>query len=503
MKIAFVTGKLAKELVERHAREAGLGEGEYVVIALDAPVAALMSAEYIARELEARASELEGVDVIVIPGMAIGNAEVITRRLGITAYKGTRHAHGIPALVRALRRGARLSTTEPADAIVEAEARALVGEALARARERARVHGITAGTATFSGEYPALLAEVPGVDREGVSSAVEVSLRYAREGADVIVLGSSGGGPSPRTFAEATSRLLREGVAVGVDSPFVEDVEAALQAGAAVVVNPPRESIEGAAGRGAILVLPYAGSSRDPREICGALVEAARELSSRGVAKLLVDPILRPPLAGLARSIEAYACVKAAGLGALMGAGNVTELIDADSIGVNALLATIAVELGVEAILTTEASVKTRRSVSELRKAIDMAVAARELGAPPKDLGIDLLVAKSKRDPSRPPPLREGAVRAGRRRFGVDPLGYFRVYADHANGVLILEHYRYGSAEPDAVIYGETPEEVGLEAIGRGLVSSTDHALYLGIELARAHVALRTGKAYEQDSPPF
>jgi dihydropteroate synthase len=36
-----------------------------------------------------------------------------------------------------------------------------------------------------------------------------------------------------------------------------------------------------------------------------------------------------------------------------------------------------------------------------------------------------------------------------------------------------------------------------------GLVSTLDHAAYLGSELAKAEVALRTGKEYIQDSSLF
>jgi tetrahydromethanopterin S-methyltransferase subunit A len=94
------------------------------------------------------------------------------------------------------------------------------------------------------------------------------------------------------------------------------------------------------------------------------------------------------------------------------------------------------------------------------------------------------------------------AVRADRRqRMGLDPLGYFLIFADRRRDALCLEHY---TAEGilDCVIEGADAEGVYCTAIGRNLVSRLDHAAYLGCELARAERALRTGEAYAQDASP-
>ena len=74
----------------------------------------------------------------------------------------------------------------------------------------------------------------------------------------------------------------------------------------------------------------------------------------------------------------------------------VTELIDADSIGINAILTSIIMDIGIEFILSTEASSKTRGSISEIRKAIFMNLLAKLLNKPPKDLSENLLVIKKK-----------------------------------------------------------------------------------------------------------
>ena len=49
-----------------------------------------------------------------------------------------------------------------------------------------------------------------------------------------------------------------------------------------------------------------------------------------------------------------------------MGVGNLTELIDSDSIGINALMAGVLTELKIDYVLTTEVISWTRGAVREL-----------------------------------------------------------------------------------------------------------------------------------------
>ena len=49
----------------------------------------------------------------------------------------------------------------------------------------------------------------------------------------------------------------------------------------------------------------------------------------------------------------------------MMGIGNLTELTEADTSGINALLFGIAAELNVAAVLTTQVSAHARRAVRE------------------------------------------------------------------------------------------------------------------------------------------
>ena len=55
----------------------------------------------------------------------------------------------------------------------------------------------------------------------------------------------------------------------------------------------------------------------------------------------------------------------------------------------------------------------------------------------------------------------------------------------------------------ELIVKGKTAEQVYDQIVEKGLVSRLDHAAYLGSELAKAEIALRTGKEYIQDKPMF
>ena len=80
-----------------------------------------------------------------------------------------------------------------------------------------------------------------------------------------------------------------------------------------------------------------------------------------------IDPVLEPIGFGFAQSLGRYLEVRRRypDVELLMGVGNLTELTDADSAGVNVLLCGICQELGIRSVLTTQVIHWARRSVRE------------------------------------------------------------------------------------------------------------------------------------------
>jgi dihydropteroate synthase-like protein len=184
--------------------------------------------------------------------------------------------------------------------------------------------------------------------------------------------------------------------------------------------------------------------------------------------------------------------------------------MDADSVGVNALLARLSQEVDASILLATEKSDKAKGTVSEEVAAAKMMFLAKKRGSVPKDLGIDLLILKDKRFHEEPYDKKIEAitkvVNASEQSEPtiLDSEGMFKISIDRAEGVLVAVHYTsFDMARPVNIIKGKTAVSVYLEILKAGFVSKLDHAAYLGSELEKAEIALRMGKEYVQDCSLF
>jgi dihydropteroate synthase-like protein len=195
----------------------------------------------------------------------------------------------------------------------------------------------------------------------------------------------------------------------------------------------------------------------------------------------------------------------------MLGVGNVTELLDADSVGANAVVAGIAEELGASLLLTTEGSVKTRGAIRELSEAAQMMYLSMKRKTPPKDVGIDLLILKEKT--SRELPYDEGIERTRNQvkileaqqaeEPPMDPKGFFKVSVDHSNDTIVVSHFESGGKVPDIVIRGREPLAIRDTITRIGLVSAKRHSYYLGAEIQKAYNALQINRSYYQDEELF
>jgi dihydropteroate synthase-like protein len=135
---------------------------------------------------------------------------------------------------------------------------------------------------------------------------------------------------------------------------------------------------------------------------------------------------------------------------------------------------------------------------------------AKKRNSVPKDLGLDLLILKDKRlrqEPyNRKIESNTHVVYATQQpEYSVlDEKGLFKIAVDHVNRTIIALHLKDNQQEkPNVVIKSETAEKIYSKIEEMGLITRLDHAAYLGRELAKAEIALATGKEYVQDNPLF
>ena len=225
-------------------------------------------------------------------------------------------------------------------------------------------------------------------------------------------------------------------------------------------------------------------------------IEAARRL---GIEKIIADPVLDPMGHNITESIVRYYEFHRMypQIPVFFGVGNVTELMDVDTIGVNATLSGIGAEAGASILFTPEFSDKAQGSIRELKRASEMMQLSRIRESSPKDLGLDMLCIKEKR--RRPSfDIPENAIQArSSKNWSLDPEGpvRIRIVSDSISGnggLIVAEHEK-------ASVVGRNAREVMDTLLELEVISRLDHAAYLGRELEKAELALHYNRSYAQD----
>jgi len=199
-----------------------------------------------------------------------------------------------------------------------------------------------------------------------------------------------------------------------------------------------------------------------------------------------LDPVLEPIGFGFAASLGRYLDVRRRHPDAemMMGIGNLTELTDVDSAGVNALLIGFCQETGIRSVLTTEVIHWARSSVRECALARALAWHAVTHRTLPKHVEPRLVTLRSGRPQSHGDEVLDGLAAAIR-----DP--NFRIFAERGEIHLVGAGLHLHARDPFALF-----EQLG--AAGRTDVDPS-HAFYLGYEMAKAVTAITLAKDYRQD----
>jgi dihydropteroate synthase-like protein len=430
--IVFLTGRLAQPLLESVLAGLDAPPFTWEVREIGVQVAALMTADLIRRRV---APPLQASRVLV-PGRCRGDLDALGRDLGVPVQRGPDELKDLP---RFFDRAAK-----PVD--------------LSAYRTR-------------------IFAEIVDAPQLTVAQVVERAQALARDGADVIDIGCLPETPFPH-LEDSVRALKQAGLAVSVDSLHSEELLRGGRAGADYLLSLNLDSLWIADEVAATPVL----IGRSPADEA-SLHEAIRTLRSRGRA-FLADPILDPIPFGFTASIGRYLRLRDAFPDApiLMGIGNLTELVEADTSGQSALLLGICAELDIAAVLTTQVSPHARRAVREADRARRVMHAAATLRSLPKGIDDGLMTVHDKH-PFPDTPAEIAATAAQVR----DP--NFRIQVT-AEGLHVYNRDGLRVAQDAFALWPQL-----------GLEGDASHAFYMGVELARAEIAWKLGKRYVQDEP--
>jgi dihydropteroate synthase-like protein len=431
-RIALITGHMARARLDNVM--AGIGREAFDWIILDAgvKVAALMTEAIIRR----RVTLPEGVTRVMLPGRCRADLAALSVHFGVPVDRGPDEIVDLPAFFG---RGARVPDLSRHDTTIFAE-----------------------------------IVDAPQLSLEAI---LDRAAALAGKGADVIDLGGLPDTAFPHL--EATVRLLKQrGFRVSVDSASLDELRRGAQAGADFLLSLNEETLDFALETEAVPILVPA----TPGDL-DSLVRAAERMTALG-KPFIADPVLDPIHFGFTQSLTRYAEFRRRLPEAemLMGTGNLTELTEADSLGLTALLLGVCSELAIRHVLVVQVSPHTRRTIEEHDAARRLMYAARADAALPKGYGTALLALHDKRPyPSSPEQIAATMAEVRDANFRIE-VGRDGIHAYnnavHAVGTDALAFYPQLGGEIDAA-----------------------HAFYLGTELAKAETAWRLGKRYTQDEP--
>ena len=432
-KLLFLTGRLACERLASTVAGAGLAEGSWRVANIGIKVAALMTEAIVKNRLKPPLH----VDRVIVPGRTRMNLESLAAHYGVAFQRGPDELVDLPVF---LGRGGK-----PPD---------------------------------FSKHDLRIFAEIIEASQLTVAEIVAKAAVLRAKGADVIDIGCQPEAAFP-LLEEAVRALLAAGHKVSVDSGDPAELRRGAQAGATYLLSLDETNLDIVAGTACIPVLVA-----KPHGDLASLVRAIDKAKGLGIAHL-ADPILDPVNFGFTASIERYAELRRTrpDVEILMGTGNLTELTEADTGGLTALLVGICSELAIRNVLIVQVSPHTRRTIEEHDAARRLMYRAREDGSLPKGYGGAGLIGLHDLNPH---PQSAAEIEAGAAGVRDDN---FRIQVSD-EGIHIYSRKGHQLVTGPFAAF----PALGVEADGA-------HAFYLGYELAKAEIAHALGKRYAQDNP--
>ncbi len=488
MNILIATGKLAQKTV----RKAVGNEADVLVV--DIEIASFITPNLLLSALKGQ-SPAKHYDIMFLPGLVCGDFSVIEDTLGCRVRLGPKHAYDLKQVLPFIG-DVEFSTAIPACELLSDVWREMALEDLRKIEANASFVFELCGVKIGGDSRMKVMGEIVGAVGMDQSRLCETIASFTASGADIIDLGASLD-TLPADVKE-TIKIAKDvcSLPLSIDTLDPMLIETAVESGIDLVLSLNSKNIPLVGGKIAqadiaAVVIP---DLDDPEKSLLYNYQLAKDI---GIKKIIVDPVLDPIGHGLTDSIVRYHNFHRfyPEVAVFFGAGNITELIDADSVGVNALLCGIAADVGASILFTPEFSDKARGCVSELSTGSRMMVLARQRESSPKDLGLDLLILKEKR--RRPDvPVPDRFIPAGEKyTWTLDPEGPFRIGIFHdaqGGGFIVVRHEK-------ATIVGTDTMKIMDRIMSRGLISRMDHASYLGAEIKKAEIALKLKRSYSQD----
>ena len=433
-KLLFVTGKLAEKSLNKVLQEVQANPKtptfKYRVEQIGVSVAALMTPDLIARRLKSSGD----ANKMILPGLCQGDLSQLHRQYGIPVERGPDDLKDLPQYFGQI--------------------------------------GIAPDLSQYSCQIFAEIVDAPDLS---VDEILTKSNKFRAQGANVIDLGCLPGKPFLH-LADSIIALKSTGYKVSVDSMNTDELLLAGKAGADYLLSLTEKTLWIADAVEAIPVLVPAKPGN-----MASLYRAIETCLKKG-KPFYADAILDPIHFGLTDSIVRYSKLrkKYPNINILMGVGNLTELTDADTTGINAMLFGIISELNINAVLATSVSAHAVNAITEADIARRVAFRAKMDDRLPRGYSNGLLGLHDRK------PFSYNATEIAEFAAQIkDPS--FRIMVSE-DGVHVYNRDGLLQAIDPFAFYPDLKVE-----------NDASHAFYLGVELARAQIAYQLKKRYVQD----
>lgn len=428
--LLFLTGKLAERSLHQVLASMQPAPFKYRISQIGVSVAALMTPELIARRLP----DVGDASKLILPGLCCGDLTMLEDKYGVPVIRGPMDLKDLPQYFG---RGGKAPDLSKYDVNIFAE-----------------------------------IVDAPQLKLETILARARY---FQAQGANVIDLGCLPNTPFPH-LSDAILTLKAAGLKVSVDSLNAEDLLLAGKSGADYLLSLTEHTLWIAEEVSAIPVLIPAKSGN-----LSSLYRAIERMQEVG-KPFIADAILDPIPFGFTESIVRYQKLRKRypDVQIMMGVGNITELTDADTTGINAILFGIISELNITSVLATSVSPHTINAVKEADLARRMMFAARKEGRLPRDYTSGLLGLHDRRPFTyTPEEITEFAAQIK------DPS--FRIQVSKEGIHIYNREGLFRDIDPFK-LYPHLKVE-----------DDASHAFYLGVELARAQIAWQLNKRYTQD----
>ena len=432
--LLFVTGKLAEKSLDKVLRQIQASsktpQFKYRIEQIGVSVAALMTPELIAKRLK----NVGNAKKMILPGLCQGDLSLLHRQYGIPAERGPDDLKDLPQYF---------------------------GQ-----------QGSAPDLSQHSVDIFAEIVDAPDLSLDTILAKAE---QFRLHGANVIDLGCLPSKPFAH-LAEAIQLLKSNSFKVSVDSIQPEELLLAGNAGADYLLSLTEKTlwIADEVPATPILIPAKPGNM--------ASLYRAIEHCLHNDKPFLADAILDPIHFGLTDSIVRYHKLrkKYPDINIMMGVGNLTELTDADTTGINAILFGLISEMEINAVLATSVSPHAVNAIAEADCARRVMYRAKQDNRLPRGYGNRLLGLHDR----KPFPYNANEINDIATQIK-DPS--FRIMVSEA-GVHVFNRNGHQLDVDPFAFYASL-----------GVEQDASHAFYLGVELGRAQIAWQLKKRYVQD----